>query len=423
VCVFFFIFTHINSTNIHKNMSHHMSDDNNIITIETDAEEHGGQRRRKDEVGLQAIDILGRDGEVKRTHRFEMPAKPTRTPRPSSNKHSARTTPPPTRTPHASDMVIDIPDPKRIKASIVDNWEAFKPKKVVALIRKMYPNTATASSQLSNLKSVLKSLGDRGPPEEYLAKLRLTRAEYKKLHDEYRTKRDQAGHDLRVIHDTDALVERTLVELGTSSDFRLLWPFVVLTSGLRPVEILTCSFQPTPQSTNHIHSSFWVSISDWAKKPDGANFARDHPLLCPSWLWCRAVRICRAYFCKEKLTKRQYSQRYSKYMLTLLRKGFPNLHGVTHVLLRRLYARYAFLYFRDDFPTVISITAFITNVLGHISSEVSLSYINLHLRNAGKLKLFEVGKSLQVPVSPASPKRHDKRRTPRKHTNLADRKV
>ena len=62
-------------------MSYPMSDDNNIITIETDPEEHGGQRRRKDEVGLQAIDILGRDGEVhvKHTHRYEMPAKPTRT--------------------------------------------------------------------------------------------------------------------------------------------------------------------------------------------------------------------------------------------------------------------------------------------------------------------------------------------------------
>ena len=176
----------------------------------------------------------------------------------------------------------------------------------------------------------------------------------------YRIKRDKNRHDLRVIHDTDAPVERTLVECGTSSDFRVLWTFVVLCtcSGLRPVEILTCSFQPTPQPTNHTHLSFWVSISDWAKKPEGAKFSRDHCLLAPSGIhvWWRAVGICRHYFCKEKLTKRQYSQRYSKYMLTLLRKGMPNFHGVTHVLLRRLYARYVFLYFKDDFPNVISIT-------------------------------------------------------------------
>ena len=125
---------HINKTNIPTIMS---DANDNIITIETDEEEHDDRRRRKGEAGLQAIDILGRDGEVKRTHRFDMPPKPTRTPRPSSDKHSVRTTP------HASDMVIDIPDPKRIKANIVDNWETYKPKKVpvVALIRKMYPNT------------------------------------------------------------------------------------------------------------------------------------------------------------------------------------------------------------------------------------------------------------------------------------------
>ena len=41
------------------------------------------------------------------------------------------------------------------------------------------------------------------------------------------------------------------------------------------------------------------------------------------------------------------------------------------------------------------------------------TYINLYRRNAGKLRLFEVGKSLQAPVSP---KRHDKRQ----HTDLAD---
>ena len=77
---------------------------------------------------------------------------------------------------------------------------------------------------------------------------------------------------------------------------------------------------------------------------------------------------------------------------------------------------------REDFPGIIGENSYITHVLGHTSTEPSLSYINLHLRNAGKLKLFEVGKRLQVPVSKRSPK-VDKRKRPREHTDVATRKV
>jgi hypothetical protein len=401
-----------------------MSDSNNIITIETDPEEHSERKRRKGEAGLQAIDILGRDGEVKRTHRFEMPAKPTPTPRAhSSNKHNTHTQP---ATSHPSDKVIEIPDPKSVKQAIVENWHAYNPKQVIALMRKCYPNTATASSQLSNLKSVLAGLGTRAPPEDWLHQLRLSRKEYKELANAYREKRDKEGKSLRIVHDADMLVQRAL-EMITSSDYRVLWPAVILCSGLRPAEILSCNIKETPDSTNHIHPGWWVCISNWAKKgkPEhGRDFCRDHPLLCPAWLWVRAVKIVRAYFCKTPLTKRQMSQRYSKYQLQLLSKGFPNLVNPTHVLFRRFYAKYSFLIYREDFPGVIGENAFITHVLGHTSTEPSLSYINLHLRGAGKLKLklFDVGKSLQVPVSKRSPK-VDKRKRPRAHTDLEKRKV
>ena len=73
---------------------------------------------------------------------------------------------------------------------------------------------------------------------------------------------------------------------------------------------------------------------------------------------------------------------------------------------------------------MIGENAFITHVLGHTSTEPSLSYINLHLRGAGKLKLFEVGKALQVPVvKKRSPFKVDKRKRPREHPDLAARKV
>jgi hypothetical protein len=77
----------------------------------------------------------------------------------------------------------------------------------------------------------------------------------------------------------------------------------------------------------------------------------------------------------------------------------------------------------EDFPGVIGENAFITHVLGHTSTEPSLSCNKLHLRGAGKLKLFEVGKSLQVPVAKKRSPKVDKRKRPREHTDLTSRKV
>ena len=397
-------------------MSH--IDKNNVMTIETDPDEHDDRdrKRRKGEAGL-ALDIVSSDGTV-RSHRFESPAKPV----PLTQRARASYAQPAAERP--SDKVIEIPDPKSAKQAIVDSWIAYTPQQVVKLIKKCYPNVATASSQLSNLKSVLVGLANP-PPDDWLGRLRLSRKEYQELANAYRTKRDKEGASLRTVFDSDKLVERVL-EMITSSDYRVLWPAVILCSGLRPQELLSCNIKETPSSSNHIHPGWWVCISNWAKKGNpehGRDFCRDHPLLCPAHLWVRAVKIVRSYFCKEPLTKRQLSQRYSKYQLQLLRKGFPNLVNPTHVLFRRFYAKYSFKYFREDFQGIIGENSYITHCLGHTSTEPSLSYINLHLRGAGKLKLFEVGKSLQVPVAKQRSPRVDKRKRPRDHTDLTARKV
>jgi hypothetical protein len=166
-----------------------------------------------------------------------------------------------------------------------------------------------------------------------------------------------------------------------------------------------------------------VCISGWAKKGNpehayGRDFCRDHPLLCPACLWVRAVKIVRVYFCKEAgLTKRQLSQRYSKHQLQWLRKGFPNLVNPTHVLFRRFYAKYSFKYGR----TSLTWRHWRECIHYHTSTESNLSYINLHLRGADKLKLFDAGRSLMV-AKQRSPKA-DKRKRPREHTDLAVRKV
>jgi hypothetical protein len=180
--------------------------------------------------------------------------------------------------------VIEILDPKSIKLNIVKNWQAYAdcPSKIVKTMRRLYQNTATASSQLSNLKSVL-SLLTPAPPEAFLSALKLSRKEYHTLHTEYREKRDKEGKDLRTINDSDKLVQSAL-EMITSSDFRVLWPAALVCSGLRPIEILTCRIKELPDA-KHVNPEFWVCISNWAKKGDpraGRDFCVDHPLLCPS---------------------------------------------------------------------------------------------------------------------------------------------
>jgi hypothetical protein len=397
-------------------MSH--IDSNNVITIETDPDEHDDRdrKRRKGETGL-ALDIVSSDGTV-RSHRFESPAKPGPPP-PRARASYAQST-----VERPSDKVIEIPDPKSVKQAIVDSWIAYTPQQIVKLIKKCYPNVATASSQLSNLKSVLVGLANP-PPEDWLAQLRLSRKEYKELANAYREKRDKQGRNLQfhTVHDSDVLVQRSL-EMMTSSDYRVLWPALVVCSGFRPVEVLTANIKETPSSSNHIHPGFWICVSNWAKKKRGSDFCRDHPLLCPSWLFTRGIGIVRKYFCKVPLTKRQLSQRYSKYQLQLLQKAFPNMVNPTHVLFRRFYAAYSYKHYKEDFQGIIGKNNYITHVLGHTSTEPSLSYINVHLRGAGKINIFQIGKNLKVVAKKQSPKVHvDKRMRPREHSDLADRNV
>jgi hypothetical protein len=50
---------------------------------------------------------------------------------------------------------------------------------------------------------------------------------------------------------------------------------------------------------------------------------------------------------------------------------------------------------------VIGENSYISWVLGHTSVEPALSYTNIHLQDAGKIKLFEMGRGLQVPSDKA----------------------
>ena len=374
------------------------------------------------ESDASSVDLLGFDGMIAHSHRIHESTNLKSSKSKSQSNHLIKTKN--ESGDQGEEKVIETFDPKAIKLNIVKNWQAYIecPQKIVKTIRRLYTNTATASSQLSNLKSVLSQLSP-APPDDFLNALKLSAKEYKSLHEAYREKRDKEGKDLRTINDSDKLVQSAL-EMITSSDFRVLWPAVIVCSGLRPIEVLTCKIKESPEA-KHVQDAFWVCVSNWAKKGDprvGRDMCMDHPLLCPSYLWVRAVKIIRAYFCKEPLTKREYSQRYSKYWLQLLRKGFPNLIKPDHVLFRRFYAKYSFLYFKNDFENVIGENSYISHVLGHTSTEPALSYTNLGIRGAGKINLFDIGRQLQVPLA-STRLVQDKRKRPREHVKLDQRKV
>ena len=87
-----------------------------------------------------------------------------------------------------------------------------------------------------------------------------------------------------------------------------------------------------------------------------------------------------------------------------------------------LYAKYSFLYYKNDFENVIGENSYISHVLGHTSTEPALSYTNLDIRGAGKIKLFDIGRQLRVLIASAHVVQ-DKRKKPREHVTLEARKV
>jgi hypothetical protein len=210
-------------TNKRKQLTHINNTAMSVITIKSDLSATRPKRRKNIATSVSAVSLIGADGKVSSRHHTEEPACK---PQPSKGK---------TKTGssvaggggvdkggpgdggkeggHGGNddkaITIDVSELKTIKLNIVRHWKAYVdcPSKIVKIIRRLYPNTGTASSQFSNLKSALRT---EGAPHEFLAKLRLSRKEYRGLHDSYREKHDKEGTNLRTIHDSDKLVQSAL---------------------------------------------------------------------------------------------------------------------------------------------------------------------------------------------------------------------
>lgn len=303
-----------------------------------------------------------------------------------------------------------------IKAVLLASHQQLAAHEIVLAFTDMYPNTATASSQLSRFKKQLREQVIPPPPStEYLKNLRLSTGEYATITTAYAKKRDDQSRDARVLKQPDLIAQVAQILLQ-SDDFRDLWPACIVVSGLRPADLMTVVIE-APKHT-HVQEDFWVSISNVAKKKVGhASDCFEHPLLAPRWLFLRAVGIVRDYFADGvSLTKEEYSMRYSSYWKTLLDTAFGFVgKDLSHVLFRRFYAKYAFVYFKSDFlPAAITEHGFVSFALMHDSNEPALAYGNLSFEVSGSFDLFVVGRGL---VAMGNPELVRKR--PRSHVDLA----
>lgn len=311
-----------------------------------------------------------------------------------------------------------------VKLYLLENHSTIPSTKVVDSFRELYPNTATASSQLSRFK---RKLMDRAasdtdfipPTSSYMSELHLSKPEYTKITTSYYRNRDDQSRDVRVIDNPDLIVQIAQIYLQ-SGDFRDLWSACIVVSGLRPADIMTVVLSK-PEKV-HEHPDFWVSISNVAKKKKTNEEPQsfEHPLLAPRWLFIRAIRIIRDYFSPASvippLTKEQLSLRYSSYWKHLLETKFSFIGGdITHVLFRRMYAKYAFNLFKSDFlPASITEHGFISFALMHDSNEPALAYGNLTLGPSNGFDVFKAGRLLAVIGKPS-----DVVKKPRSHSSLS----
>jgi hypothetical protein len=284
--------------------------------------------------------------------------------------------------------VVAVPhiDIAATKQHILANWAQYSAAQIVALFRKQYgKNAGTLSSQLSRFKSDLSDL-PRPPTQSFLQQIKLTRTEYSSIRTNYQKKRAKEAMSVTVIPNADKLVQAALAYIA-SDDPRLVYAGLVVCSGWRPVEILKVArvtFNLTDSS--RIHPGHWLCQNRYAKRGNvKAEYAtlqcRDKPFLCPAWLVKRALKIIRAKWNVGVLSNQEIHIRYGTHMSNLIKKAYPFIMNISHVLLRRFYAAYAYIYFKDDFPRISPI-AFTSHCLGHvILGDEAISYTSLQLHN------------------------------------------
>jgi len=256
------------------------------------------------------------------------------------------------------------------------NWKLVTPENTVSAFVDRYPNERSRASMLSLFKRKLRDSANP-PPDEYLNELMLPTDLYQRINEDYKIQKNIDGHDVPVIENVNEAIEWALDHLDSNKASEL-WPAVILTSGFRPVEILSSSFIPY-DGPPIVHDDFYIMTYDLAKKRgDGGAVIRPHPLLVNAAKWLDAVDKLRSILNIDG-SRHDISQRYGRTWLRWLRKAYPMIPDVNHILLRRIYASYAYLCYKGDYEGVIDKITFIKDVLGHNSLGTSAIYNQIEL--------------------------------------------
>lgn len=255
-------------------------------------------------------------------------------------------------------------------------WTDNTPENIISEFTSRYTNERSRASSLSLFKRKLRD-SSNPPPDEYLDQIMLPTGLYQRINQDYATQKNIDGHDIPVVNNVNEAVEWAIDHID-SNKVSELWPAVILTSGFRPVEILSSSFLPY-EGHPIVHDDFYVMTYNLAKKRgDGKSEIRSHPLLVRSSDWLTAVDKIRSTL-KIDGSRHNIGQRYGKTWLRWIRKAFPMIPDVTHILLRRIYASYAYLIYKGDYEGVIDKITFIKGVLGHNSLGTSAIYNQIEL--------------------------------------------
>jgi hypothetical protein len=266
------------------------------------------------------------------------------------------------------------------------NYRNTTPKSVVLFYTNKYDNERTRASSLSRFKRELLD-SDDPPPMEYMRRIMLPRSIYDRINKQYAIQKNIEGKNVPVIKNVNSNIEWAINHINSNKPEEL-WPSVIITSGFRPSEILTSSFIPY-DGPPIVHDDFYISTYDLAKKRTvGKAVIRPHPLLVRAHEWLNAVDKLRAVL-DSSLTRTQLNRKYAGTWLRWIRKAFPNIPNVTHTILRRIYATYAYNVYKGDFVGEVDRIAFIQDVLGHDGLGTSAVYGQIKFTDKQFIDIFD----------------------------------
>ncbi len=273
---------------------------------------------------------------------------------------------------------------------VVENWKQLQPSDVVRFICDKYPNTATCASQLSVVKSALRTLPNP-PSTEYLKCLQLEQAKYKELRSNYQQKRTKEGMDVLEIKDAGVILRRAQKWVDEAGDpgvsaMETLIGLLIVT-GFRQIEVLkTIGVSPKTMETYGPNQHFYVCASGFAKR--GFNMSksnpvpcRDKPVLVKIKSFFKALAVVRDEFVLNSENNTEIHNKYSKKIQRRITSLFPG-RKFTSTIFRRFYAAAAIHYFPYSAHGKFSTITGVSQYLGHIQTDdAAISYNSIDLQN------------------------------------------